>query len=253
MGIDYDHARNLHGVSGPRAALPIVLRHTGMRSLLDVGCGTGTWLAAALELGVSEVMGLDGVSVSPQKLLFPSEHFVVQDLEQPWRLGRRFDAVFCLEVAEHLAPSGAESLIKTLAVHADTIVFSAACPRQPGQHHVNCRWPDYWQGLFNAHGLTCCDAIRWEMWDDCRIEPWYRQNMFIGRRNAGGAGSEPRLKPVVHPGILDHMVAHAQSLTSRGIERGGRDFLWYLKSAFRRIRVKARRAATRQAGDMASL
>ena len=36
------------------------------RRLLDVGCGVGTWLYAALELGAEDVVGTDGNYIDPK-------------------------------------------------------------------------------------------------------------------------------------------------------------------------------------------
>ena len=68
--------------------------------------------------------------------------FRVVDLTVPWTLERKFETALCLEVAEHLEETSSSLLIKMLTAHADTIVFSAPCPGQNGQHHVNCQWPE---------------------------------------------------------------------------------------------------------------
>ena len=54
MTIDYNHALNLHSLSGPRVAFPAIFPSSNPKSLLDVGCGLGTWLKAAQEAGVVE-------------------------------------------------------------------------------------------------------------------------------------------------------------------------------------------------------
>ena len=57
--------------------------------------------------GVPDILGIDGVDVSERQLLIPRKSFCQHDLTQPWDLGRQFDAVLCLEVAEHLAEARA--------------------------------------------------------------------------------------------------------------------------------------------------
>ena len=165
MSVDYHHATNVHSLKGARAALPLLLARAHAGSLLDVGCGTGTWMKAALDFGIADVFGIDGVQVPADQLHVPAEKIARQELSRPWNLGRRFDAVICLEVAEHLDRECAPGLIDSLARHADLVYFSAACPGQEGQHHVNCQWPAYWQQLFNARGFSCSDEPRWELWD----------------------------------------------------------------------------------------
>lgn len=203
--IAYSHEKNVHDTEGPKLALSRILSAQLPDSLLDVGCGIGTWMKAALELGVADVRGLDGILVSPESLLVPPETVAQQDFRENWNLGRRFQMAICMEVLEHLEEAEAPLLIQNLCEHSDHILFSAAAPFQDGDHHLNCQWPDYWQSHFNANGFTCDDSIRWELWNEGEIEPWYRQNMFIATKNLR-AGNEPRIKAVYHPQILSSLV-----------------------------------------------
>ena len=152
----------------------------------------------------------------------------------PLLLGRGFDVVLCLEVAEHLPEASAEALISSIVAHADEILFSAAIPGQPGQHHVNCQWPTYWQSRFNAHGFSCDDAPRWEIWDDDRVEPWYRQNLFRATRNPSLAGREPRIKAVVHPRFIGAFSNAAVRERMQQVEGGSEPGAWYLANAARK-------------------
>lgn len=202
---DYDHSLSTHTVAGPAAALPVMFQGSMPSTLLDVGCGIGTWLRAALDRndGSIDVCGVDGVDVPARSVLeIPARYFLQRDLEKPFDLGRRFAAALCLEVGEHIAAPSAQTLIASLARHSDVVFFSAAVPGQPGFGHVNCQWPEYWQRMFNRSGYACDDAVRWLLWDDQRVEPWYRQNMFRATRDLARAGTEPRIARVVHPDML---------------------------------------------------
>ena len=191
MTIDYDHSRGRHTREGAFAALSAVFRTMPPASLLDVGCGTGTWLRAATELGVRFVVGVDGIAVPEDTLHLVEQHIKILDLSRPFDLGRQFEMALCLEVAEHLPEASAHGLISSITRHADVVLFSAACPGQPGQHHVNCRWPEYWQAHFNSLGYACHDTVRWKIWHDENIEPWYRQNMFLAEKSPSTAGQVP--------------------------------------------------------------
>lgn len=203
MKVPYTHNENEHSLAGPRTVLPIAFADSKPGSLLDVGCGIGTWLKAALEFGITDISGVDGVKLPSEKLHVNPEIIKHHDLTHPWNLGRRFDAAVCVEVGEHLDGVFAPTLIDALVIHSDVVLFSAACPGQPGQHHVNCQWPVFWQGLFNQRGYACEDNLRWKIWDDARIEPWYRQNLFLACRSPATAGHEPRIRSVVHPAMWD--------------------------------------------------
>ena len=206
MKVDYNYDQNEHGTHGPQKALPILLEDLNPISLLDVGCGNGTWISAAQMMGISDFIGVDGNELASRQLLFPPSHFKMQDLTKEWCLNRKFDVAICLEVAEHLDERYASVLIDTLIKHSSVIVFSAASPNQPGQHHVNLQWPKYWQELFNQHGYSCTDSLRWKIWDDDTIEPWYRQNVMKAIYNPEMAGREPRIPSVIHPEIMKKII-----------------------------------------------
>src|SRR5262245_21633572 len=85
-----------------RTLLPRVQAALDVQSVVDVGCGRGTWLAVWTELGVTDVVGLDGEYVDRSKLAIPAHAFAVTDLSHDWSVERRFDLAQSLEVAEHL-------------------------------------------------------------------------------------------------------------------------------------------------------
>lgn len=229
--VDYDHIANsdLHTVSGAKAAEQLLFGTQPPNSLLDVGCGRGTWLRAALELGVQDIIGLDGIPIPEGDLLFPNQFFRVQDLCEAWDLKRRFDSALCLEVAEHLPAEAAAGLVLCLVKHSDFIFFSAAAPGQGGQHHVNCQWPEYWQEMFNRQGYACDDAVRWMIWDNENIEPWYRQNIFVAKYKPDMAGKEARILPVIHPNMLSFEAFNRErAVWISQVESGGCPVSWYL-------------------------
>ena len=245
MNIDYDHALNLHSLAGPQAAVPIMFENEKPASLLDVGCGTGTWLKAALDYGIGDVLGVDGAAIPPEKLHVPGGKIHRQDLTRSWDLKRKFAAIICFEVAEHLEGDAAPVLVDALVRHGRLIYFCAACPGQGGQHHVNCQWPTYWQKLFNERGYVCDDTVRWRIWELGAVEPWYRQNMMTARYDPPHAGQEPRIPGVIHPQMLEtlqHEFARlALSKYSKHVEHGSLAAGWYLKVPIGALWEKARR------------
>src|SRR6266567_4005226 len=71
--------------------VPIVLKHVRPTSVLDAGCGIGTWLRAFMDAGVRDVQGLDGSHVPPSQLLIPETAFRGVNLAQGFSVERRFD------------------------------------------------------------------------------------------------------------------------------------------------------------------
>ncbi|WP_162877238.1 glycosyltransferase [Mycobacterium persicum] len=158
--------------------VPMLAALTRPSSVLDVGCGVGGWVATWLDNGV-DAIGVDGDYVPRAQLCIPADRFIDHNLTTPLDLGRRFDLVTCLEVAEHLRPEAAETLVDSLCRHGDVIVFSAAVPGQGGTGHINERWPSFWAALFATHGYRPYDLLRGRLWWDTRCEWWYRQNVLV--------------------------------------------------------------------------
>ena len=148
-------------------------------SVVDIGCGVGVWLKAALAAGAERAVGVDAAYVRPERIVDPRIEFHAQDLEAPIALNERFDLALCLEVAEHLSPGRAESLVGDLCALSDCVLFGAAIPGQGGIGHVNERWQSYWAGLFAAHDWRPLDLVRPAIWGERAIQPWYRQNMLL--------------------------------------------------------------------------
>lgn len=197
--IIYHHDRNLHSLYGAIQGLKYFLENHEIHSLLDVGAGTGNWLYAAQQSGINDVMGVDGIAPEGRKVFVPPELINQVDLTKPLKLGRRFDAVLCLEVAEHLHKDMAPILIDSLCDHSNLVFFSAAAPGQGGECHVNCQSPEYWQSIFNKRGFVCYDDLRSRIWNDTKVEPWYRQNAFTAVYDPKSAGTEPHIPYLIHP------------------------------------------------------
>lgn len=190
-----------------RVVLGEVQRLLPFRSACDVGCGAGTWLRALAEMGVEDLMGLDG-AYARSSLQVPAERFRATDLAAPFTVERGFDLALSLEVAEHLPPRRAESFVEDLVRLAPAVLFSAAVPGQGGTQHLNERWQDYWVELFARHGYAAHDVIRPRIWNEAVVEPWYRQNTLLFLREghpqeeAVRAAWQPLPASVVHPALF---------------------------------------------------
>lgn len=159
--------------------VPLVLEFLPVRSVVDVGCGDGSWLAVLRRLGVTDVLGIDGEYVASDLLQIPREFFQAFDLTKPFTLGRTFDLAVSLEVGEHLPADSAATFVESLIRLAPAVLFSAAIPFQGGSHHVNEQWPDKWVALFRRHNYSAVDCIRKRVWENDAVEWWYAQNTLL--------------------------------------------------------------------------
>jgi SAM-dependent methyltransferase len=159
--------------------VPYLMSLLKPRSVVDVGCGTGTWLAEFTQQGVTTVLGIDGAYVDKSLLRISANTFLDRDLEVPLELEQTFDLAISMEVAEHLSPGRASSFVRDLTRLAPLVVFSAAIPFQGGTNHLNEQWTTYWNAFFAAQGFRAIDCLRARFWNDTSVEFWYRQNIML--------------------------------------------------------------------------
>ena len=177
-GAFFDYV-NQGAIRSANRVLPLLLKELDIDSVLDVGCGQGAWLSVWQQLGVPHVTGIDGHYVDRNHLQIADTSFIPHNLSEEFDLGRRFDLVQSLEVAEHLPADSAEGFVRGLVKHGELILFSAAPKGQGGDHHINEQDYQYWRDLFAVHGYMAVDYLRPLILDDGAIEPWYRYNTFL--------------------------------------------------------------------------
>ena len=193
--------------SSASVVVPELIRLLRPSSVIDVGCGTGVWAAEFIGHGIERVLGVDGAYVPAQKREIDRRRFAVHDLSTPLKLPDSFDLAISVEVAEHLPSARAQGFVTDLAALAPTILFSAAIPGQGGTGHLNEQWPEYWKGLFLERGFELLDCIRPLVWNDSRVDWWYRQNLFllVSRDTRFASDPEHREFPlnVIHPELFE--------------------------------------------------
>jgi SAM-dependent methyltransferase len=240
----YHHSESVHNTNAAEVIVPLVLDLLHPRSILDVGCGIGTWMNTFSKFGVGEVMGIDGDYVDKDLLAkyISLEDFDAVNLEAPFDLNRRFDLVISLEVAEHLKESSAEVFIDSICKHADIVLFSAAIPGQGGQNHLNEQWLSYWLQKFSKRGYKVYDPFRQIIWKDNTVETWYRQNMVLfSKENL--TFPQPHILDVVLPDMWQLKVRRISRLENQlsKIKEGKVGFRFYLKGLIKSLRYFGRK------------
>ncbi len=138
--------------------IPILWEFVQPKRVIDVGCGTGTWLSAFQQFGVKDILGIDGDWVDIKMLEIPENKFLALDLTQPLRVEQQFDLVLSLEVAEHLPPECARVFIESLVKLRPVILFSAAVPFQGEQITLTNSGQTIWRNSFKSKDMWLLTA-----------------------------------------------------------------------------------------------
>ena len=200
----------MHGaLQSAHIVLAVLFKIYRPRSVFDLGCGQGGWLAAAEALGAVKLVGVDGPWVDPAALISNGIEFSAVDLEKEFAVTEKYDLSISVEVAEHLSAGRSRPFVEALCAASDVVVFSAAIPQQGGVNHTNEQWQSFWAALFDDVGYECYDLFRPRLWRDKRVESWYRQNLFLYVRRAHPLTHELRsltspkgYLDIVHPEIV---------------------------------------------------
>ncbi|WP_136661702.1 class I SAM-dependent methyltransferase [Nitratireductor sp. XY-223] len=190
-------------LNAARKILPLVFEIAAPDSVFDFGCGSGAWLAAARELGVENVSGIDGPWVDAASLIIAPAEFQAVDFEKDsFSDIDDVDLALSIEVLEHLSDETAKRLLSAVAGRAKFILLSVAIPFQGGRNHINEQWQSYYAGYLNGLGYVCWDALRPQLWNDASIPFWLKQNLLLFVRDDIAKDfpiPDTRQLDVVHP------------------------------------------------------
>lgn len=167
-------------IEGSQRSARELYRVLGIRNgdrVLDIGCGIGQWA-----LDNPNYHGVD--YGAPRKMLLTDNYIDLDIVSEDWGSIRGdWHYVLCLEVAEHLPESFADSLIANICRIANgaVIIFGAAIPNQGGTGHINEQWQTYWADKFAQHGYR--PEILYPLRNCNDAEYWYRQNIIVYSTN----------------------------------------------------------------------
>jgi hypothetical protein len=239
---EFYKAQQAHATLSAEIIVPIFISVFPVKSVVDVGCGVGTWLRAFSRNGVTDYLGIDGEHVPLGLLNIPKDRFRAADLRSLSTAGRRFDAACSLEVAEHLPADCASRFVELLTTAAPVVLFSAAIPRQGGAEHINTQWQIYWHALFARHGYVAVDFIRPIIYGNADVAWWYRQNILVY--------CEPHLRPLqyaevtkpyelnrVDPAMIEHLTGPPPGI-KQCVKAISRDFVALNVQLWERIRQR---------------
>lgn len=126
-----------------------------IRSVIDVGCGSGQALRFFRDLGVVGV-GIDGIAQYDPYIIehdYTTGPWPVRDAQPPWSGANDYDLVWSCEFVEHVEERFMPNFLATFAL-GRYVLMTHAQPGQGGHHHVNCKDDSYWVGALAAMGCA---------------------------------------------------------------------------------------------------
>ena len=156
-------------------------------SSLDLGAGDGFYSHVLAEMGAEPAVAVE-VSEEAVQVMTEKVQGIVHDLREPLDLGRGFDLILCLEMAEHLPLSAADVLCDSIALHcSNRLVFTAAPPGQGGLGHCNLQPFSFWADRLVARGVMFDPYETHRMkvaWKNILGDymPWLSNNVSMFRR-----------------------------------------------------------------------
>jgi SAM-dependent methyltransferase len=123
---------------------------SGVKTVADVGCGTGFACEHFARAGCV-VVGIDGSVAAEQLFRVPGQFLKHDYTHGPLLL--EADLCWSCEFVEHVDQRYLGNFMATFA-GCRTVAMTFAEPGQAGHHHVNCQPASYWIERFFEHGLA---------------------------------------------------------------------------------------------------
>ena len=150
------------------------------KSVMDIGCGLGAYLAAYMDKGIKSY-GVDGAD-------WTDLHFIAKDCYSKVDLAINlpdiqysFELIICVEVIEHLPEMQGLFLLHYIAKSAKRgIMFSAAQPYQPGNGHITLKPQQYYIDVLRQLGWEV-DILATLSVRLLSTLHWFKRNLLIFR------------------------------------------------------------------------
>ena len=134
------------------------IKNFNIKSVFDLGCGTGHSLAVFKEYCHSK--GVDGCKEAIQNSVVKDDISLHDFVDGEFDPLEEFDMVWCCEFVEHIEDVYKDNFLKTIKnTNANYILMTHAVPGQGGYHHVNCRSSSYWIMQMEKYGYALSPQI----------------------------------------------------------------------------------------------
>lgn len=133
--------------------LQFLVKTFDIKTLIDVGCSNG----GMIKIGKSFKLDAYGIE-GDKKIVEKSENkdkIIIHDFISntvPKLPMETFDLGYSTEVLEHIDEEHVDKVLNILS-KCRYVLYTAAPPKWPGFHHVNCQEHEYWLKKFNQIGF----------------------------------------------------------------------------------------------------
>lgn len=156
------------------------------KSVVDFGCGSGSYLYFFSKLGVNKLKGFEGSQKAIELALIDKKNIDKCDITKKIELDETYDICICFEVAEHLHEDCVDVFLDNLCSSSATILFTAAPPSQGGRHHVNLKPIQYWIQKFEErhyyYQKSLTEELKKELDNLISALSWMKTNIMIFQR-----------------------------------------------------------------------
>jgi hypothetical protein len=139
----------------------------GIKSLLDVGCGRGISSSWFLTHGI-ETLCVEGSHDAVEQSILPADIVTEHDFSRgPWWPPRTVDAIWCVELLEHIGRNFHKNLLPAFRKAA---VIYATHSTWDGWHHVEVHMEDWWINKFQSYGFEYSQRLTDEARQVARLD-----------------------------------------------------------------------------------
>lgn len=140
------------------------LQNYPTNSIVDFGCGIGSYLESAFTHNLKFIKGYDiggehAAKYTPEHI---KKFITYKDCTQPIRTEMPCDLVISFETAEHIEPSGTDMFVDNLynatRPNGGKLLFTGAPPEQDGCGHINCYPKQFWIDKFVSKNLSFSES-----------------------------------------------------------------------------------------------
>lgn len=140
--------------AAPKFVTAITAAFPNVKTVADVGCGTGVFSLRFKEAGLKAT----ACEYSPRGRRWARDqgvdcHEFDVSKDDSGMPGAPYDLAFSLEVAEHVPAALAQQFVNYLTGSSPLVVFTAAFPGQGGIGHINEQPQEYWISKFESRGF----------------------------------------------------------------------------------------------------